>query len=109
LELGAVLTTDASADLGLTTDISEGGIFVATLRRCAVGQPVELELALPTGSLRVAGTVRWVRDTVHICPGLGIAFRELSNETREALRKCCTEDDETRSRASDNGGPRSKP
>ena len=74
--------------VGLTGDISEGGLFVATWRRFSVDAPVALALSLPDGPLLARGHVCWVRDGVEggATPGLGIAFELLSPGDRARIR-----------------------
>ena len=77
---------------GLTQDISEGGVFVATYRTLPLGTQVTLALELPVGRVEVRGEVRWVRPELEESeqrPGLGVAFTELTAEALAALRQLC--------------------
>jgi uncharacterized protein (TIGR02266 family) len=49
---------------GISNDISEGGVFVASFMPPPVGTMVELSLTLPgsTEVFRAMGIVRWVRE-----------------------------------------------
>ncbi len=48
---------------GLSEDISDGGLFIATCQRLPVGTPVLLRITLPTSSepIQLRATVHWVR------------------------------------------------
>lgn len=75
---------------GFSSDISEGGLFVATVNIQPLGSPVEVAFALPTGEQVMArGTVRWVRENndrdPSVQPGMGIQFEALSEDAREAV------------------------
>ena len=77
--------------VGLTGDISEGGLFVATWRRFSVDAPVALALSLPDGPLLARGRVCWIREQVDggATPGLGIAFESLSAADRARIEAFC--------------------
>lgn len=77
---------------GLTQDISEGGLFVATYRVLPVGTAVVFGFELPDGARITAhGEVRWVRPpgSSEERPGLGIAFTELSPEAMRQISAFC--------------------
>jgi uncharacterized protein (TIGR02266 family) len=77
---------------GLTQDISEGGVFVATYQTLALGTKVTLALELPLGRVEVRGEVRWARPELEGSdqrPGFGVAFTELTPEALAALRQFC--------------------
>ena len=75
---------------GFSSDISEGGLFVATVNLQPLGSPVEVAFALPTGEQVVAkGRVRWLREASvsdnSFQPGMGIQFEVLPDEARDAV------------------------
>lgn len=77
---------------GFSADISEGGLFVATLNLQPRGSAVEVAFSLPTGEQVVArGHVRWVRESSDRDPGvhagMGIQFDGLSTDAREAVHR----------------------
>jgi uncharacterized protein (TIGR02266 family) len=77
---------------GLTQDISEGGVFVATYQKLPLGTKVTLGLELPGGRVEVRGEVRWARPELEGSdqrPGFGVAFTELTPEALAALRQFC--------------------
>ncbi len=75
---------------GFTTNLSDGGLFIATAVQEEVGTQLRIRFQLPGGP-RIDGTavVRWIRkvddqrtDTV---PGLGVQFVSLTHEARQAI------------------------
>ncbi|MEC8422582.1 MAG: PilZ domain-containing protein [Myxococcota bacterium] len=74
---------------GLSEDISEGGVFVATMSPPPVGDTVHLRITVngdATRSVVVKGTVRWHRtDEAGVQTGCGIQFEELSGDPRRAI------------------------
>jgi uncharacterized protein (TIGR02266 family) len=82
--------SDDNLYAGLSYDVSEGGLFVATLASPPVGQSVDVKVILPDGSkLELTGTVRWVRDVRQASPGLppgcGIQWDHLPMEALRVL------------------------
>jgi len=69
---------------GLSLDISEGGIFIATHQLLPPGTEVEIEFSVPTfpGSIKAIGRVQWVRElfysTMDVPPGMGVQFLKIS-------------------------------
>jgi uncharacterized protein (TIGR02266 family) len=76
---------------GLSQDISEGGIFVATYERLPIGTGLTLSLEIHEGTVEVRGEVRWVRtgEEHDSRPGLGIAFTEVSPEAADRIARYC--------------------
>lgn len=77
---------------GLTMNISEGGVFVATHVILKPGSLVGLHLELPNHGARVMtlGEVRWTRAYTgddDVPPGLGIKFVGLDLAALSAIRK----------------------
>jgi len=64
---------------GVTENISEGGIFVATTDRPPIGSPVEVAFTLPSGhEIRGRGELRWTREPASgLSGGIGIGFEGL--------------------------------
>jgi uncharacterized protein (TIGR02266 family) len=64
---------------GLTENISEGGLFIATGIDMSPGEEFEVALTLPDGEVwRAAVVVRWVRPVgVGLEPGIGVQFKDL--------------------------------
>ncbi|MEW6433310.1 MAG: TIGR02266 family protein [Myxococcota bacterium] len=84
--------SDANFYLGFSANISEGGIFVATVAVVPIGTEVDLNFTLPTGE-RIAcqGVVRWVREVndrlPDAFPGIGVQFVGLDSGSLEAIRR----------------------
>jgi uncharacterized protein (TIGR02266 family) len=76
---------------GLSENLSEGGLFVATYAPRPVGSAIDVTLKLPGHGepVRTRGTVRWVRefsemsDTV---PGMGLRL-ELDDQDLPRIRR----------------------
>jgi uncharacterized protein (TIGR02266 family) len=75
---------------GLTMNISEGGVFVATLEILPVGSVVALHLELPCSKrIMCLGEVRWTRGYTgsdDVPPGMGIRFVGLDLDSAAAIR-----------------------
>jgi uncharacterized protein (TIGR02266 family) len=92
LEFEVEVNHDSHFYAGLSRDISEGGLFVATYHYIPVGTPLRLSLELPDGErLEARGEVRWVREVVFgdLPPGIGVAFTHLSPAARERIARMC--------------------
>lgn len=77
---------------GFSTNLGEGGLFVATVQTLPRGTPVDLHFSLPDGcKVDLKGVVRWVREsndqTPDIFPGVGVQFTDLTPEATEAIKK----------------------
>jgi uncharacterized protein (TIGR02266 family) len=77
---------------GLTSDLSGGGLFVATHLIRPVGERIELRFTLPTlrDPIDAVTAVRWVRATE--VPGgggevgMGLQFLQLAPAAKEAIK-----------------------
>ena len=83
IEVDIGLQSDSNFFTGFTTDISSGGLFVATYDAPEVGHVVNLNFHLPNGPvMSVDGEVRWTREynesSPDIPPGVGVRFIHLS-------------------------------
>ncbi len=90
------LGSDSNFFTGFSTNISEGGLFVATVAHFEVGTSVDLHFSLPGGKrLDVKGIVRWSREvndkTPDIFPGVGVQFADLSPEAAQAIHRFVSE------------------
>ena len=75
---------------GFSTDISDTGIFVASVMTPPPGSLVEVRFTLPSGTLiEATGMVRWTREvneaTPDVMPGAGIQFLELAPQSAAAI------------------------
>jgi len=92
LELEIDLESDHNFYSGLTSDISEGGIFVGTHMLPAIGEELEMSLKLPghAEAFTIRGTVRWLRElrvsSDDAPQGFGMQWKELSSEAAAAIR-----------------------
>jgi uncharacterized protein (TIGR02266 family) len=89
-------SSGAGSSSGVTRDLSEAGVFVATELERAVGTRVELTLHLPNrpAPLCCVGEVRWVRcaDAAKDLPsGLGLRFVSLEPDARRGLQSFLAE------------------
>jgi uncharacterized protein (TIGR02266 family) len=107
--MSVTLVGDHNFYMGLTENLSEGGLFVQTQRTLPIGTILRVEFTLPTSStpVSVVGEVRWVRSAnavrkdhdnfgsggggdLPFKPGMGIQFSDLSAETERAIAKFIT-------------------
>ena len=74
---------------GLSEDISDGGVFVATMSPPPVGDPVQLKVTVngdATRTVFVTGVVRWHRtDEDGSTSGCGIQFVDVDSAAAEAI------------------------
>lgn len=89
----AFLSTDLCCQeevwTGLTMNISEGGLFVATHVILPVGSIVSLHLTVDGMRILTLGQVRWARPYTgddDIPPGLGLRFVGLDPEAVASIR-----------------------
>lgn len=85
LKTNITLGSESNFFTGFSTDISEGGVFVATVETVPRGTKVDLDLVLPGGRpLKASGVVRWLREpndhTPDLMPGVGVQFQDLQPE-----------------------------
>jgi uncharacterized protein (TIGR02266 family) len=96
LQTSVDLASDSNLFTGFGTNVSEGGLFVATINVLPVGTPVDLTFTLPGKSkLTVHGEVRWIREvndrTPDVFPGVGVRFVNLTPATAEVLKRFVAE------------------
>lgn len=76
---------------GITSNLSDGGVFVATPAPPPIGSQVGFELLLGGGRFLVIGTVRWVRDENAASPGApagcGVRFETLEDGALAAIHR----------------------
>ena len=89
------MSSDSNFYGGFSTDISTGGVFVATVYALPVGAEVDLSFSLPSGAkIEVHGAVRWTREVndkiPDSFPGVGIQFINLNERDREAIEQFVT-------------------
>ena len=88
--LGVGFESESLTFTGVTSDISEGGLFVATHTLPPIGCEIDLRFSLPAGpELRARGVVRWLRDshdTDSSPPGIGVEFSALAEHDLTLIR-----------------------
>jgi uncharacterized protein (TIGR02266 family) len=77
---------------GFSANISDGGLFVATVKHVPIGTQVDLSFSLPSGErIQAQGVVRWVREVndkdPDSMPGLGVQFTRLEDDARAAIER----------------------
>jgi len=90
LTVEITMGSDSNFYAGVTDNISEGGVFVATALPPPVGANVAMTLTLPDlgRKLALSGVVRWVRDLDHrhgVAVGCGIQWVDLPEEARRLV------------------------
>lgn len=96
LEVEIDVTSEHNFYAGVTSDLSLGGVFVATALERPVGTLVDLALKLPGSAepLRCIGEVRWHRPASEQAPaGLGIRFVLLQPGAKTAIQRFLEERD----------------
>ncbi len=86
------LHSESNFFTGFSTNISEGGLFIATVQTLEIGTEVDLNFTLGNGEkLSVRGVVRWTREindhTPDIFPGVGIQFANLDASTAATIQR----------------------
>ena len=77
---------------GLSMNMSEGGVFVATHHEVPVGTLLALQMVLPSEDepLETLAEVRWTRAYTgqeDVPPGLGLAFVDIDEASLEKIRR----------------------
>jgi uncharacterized protein (TIGR02266 family) len=90
------MSSDSNVFTGFSTNLSEGGVFVATVDLLPVGTPVDLTFTLPGNTrITVKGEVRWTREiddrVPDVFPGVGVRFVELGMDAAQALHRFVAE------------------
>lgn len=90
IEVEVSLASESHFFVGLSGDLSRGGLFVVTWRKLEVGTALFVAVDLPDGRLLADGEVRWVRDGADgASPGLGLAFTGISEQDRHRIELFC--------------------
>ncbi len=85
-------SSDSNFYTGFTSNISEGGVFVATYNPFPIGTMMELQLRMPgcKEPITVKGEVRWVQEPNPDSdghPGVGVRFLDLDDDVRTNIEK----------------------
>jgi len=91
-ELEVSLESESNFYMGLTENLSEGGLFIATHLVKPMGTSIEVSFKLPhvTDPIKALGTVRWTREyseTSDTMPGMGVRFDDIASEHVEQIRE----------------------
>lgn len=83
-------TSDNNFFNGFSANISDGGLFVATVNILPLGTEVDLAFSLPSGErIEARGVVRWVREVndklPDAFPGMGVSFSALHPQAQTAI------------------------
>lgn len=91
LEVDVSFHSESQLFVGLSGDISQGGIFVSTYKDLPIGTAVTIKFTLPNGEIEAVGTVRWCRHATEggEPPGVGISFDSLSSDARALIEQFC--------------------
>jgi uncharacterized protein (TIGR02266 family) len=91
LEIAVTLESEHNFWAGITDNISEGGVFVATNAPPPIGTRVELILTLPSHPepFALQGVVRWTRErsTTDLPIGCGIQWQDLPRDAAQAIAR----------------------
>jgi len=85
------MTSDDNFFSGFSANISDGGLFIATINYVPKGTQVDLSFSLPSGEkISATGVVRWIREVNDkdptSFPGLGVQFTDLTEGSQQAIR-----------------------
>ena len=92
VELDVTMESESNFYMGLTENLSEGGIFIATHVLKPLGTIIGVSFKLPDEQepIKATGSVRWVREyseTSDASPGLGVRFEQLSTEQYQQIHR----------------------
>jgi uncharacterized protein (TIGR02266 family) len=95
IELEVTMESETNFYLGLTENLSEGGLFIATHVLKPLGTQIEVSFKLPDAPepTKVTGTVRWLREyspTSDTSPGMGVRFEHIDQHQVELIRSFLT-------------------
>lgn len=77
---------------GFSANISDGGLFIATVNLVPIGTEIDPSFSLPSGErVQAHGVVRWVREVddknPDAFPGIGVQFTKLDGDGRLAVER----------------------
>jgi uncharacterized protein (TIGR02266 family) len=81
--------SDSQLYTGLSENLSEGGVFVATHVFRQIGETLDVTLTLPNSKpIHTVGEVRWIREVTGNAdapPGIGLQFVLLTDEDAKTI------------------------
>lgn len=91
VDLELTLQSESTVWMGQMSNISDGGVFVATKELKPIGTEIEMTIKLPGNMLPVwaLGVVCWIRETSGQGDsplGMGIQFRLIADEALRRIR-----------------------
>ena len=90
IKVHLTVASDSHFFAGRAGDVAGGGVFIATKRIVAIGDPMLVELHIEDALVAAPGTVRWRtpggRD---LPPGIGVALRDLTAQNRRVIERFC--------------------
>jgi len=92
VEVEVSMNTEHNFYAGLTENISEGGLFIATIENIPMGTELDLKIGMPElEPVTVTGKVCWIREysefTSDVSPGVGVEFYNLSEQSKELIQQ----------------------
>jgi uncharacterized protein (TIGR02266 family) len=92
LELEVSLESESNFYMGLTENLSEGGLFIATHLVKPIGTQIQVSFKLPhvAEPIKAVGVVRWTREyseTSDSMPGMGVRFERVGPLQVEQIRE----------------------
>lgn len=104
LKLAITLRGDNNFYTGISSDLSEGGVFIATQHILPIGTPVVLEFHLSRfdTNITLQGVVRWIRTPEataragevfggsqldDVKPGMGVQFTQMGTNEARLIRE----------------------
>jgi uncharacterized protein (TIGR02266 family) len=92
VEVEVSMNTEHNFYAGLTENISEGGLFIATVENIPMGTELDLKIGMPgLEPVAVTGKVCWIREynefTSDASPGVGVKFSNLTAQAKEVIQQ----------------------
>ena len=88
VEVDIGMYSESNFYAGLTQDISEGGLFVATQKILPLGTDVSVSFTLPgVPEIKTDGQVTWIRQPIDGVPGMGIRFTRLTSDDQATIQR----------------------
>jgi uncharacterized protein (TIGR02266 family) len=86
------MESESNFYMGLSENLSEGGLFIATHLVKPIGTTISVSFLLPGPAepIKATGTVRWTREyseTSDVGPGMGVRFEALTPREAGAIRQ----------------------
>lgn len=91
-------TSDNNFFAGFSANISDGGLFIATVNLLPLGTEVDVSFSLPSGErIEARGVVQWVREVndqlPDAFPGMGVQFAQLNPSAHAAIAQFLSQRD----------------